>query len=127
MRYKDYYAILGIARHAAPARIEDAWLRQIREIKDRDSDIVSAIRARDLDHAHAILSVPATRAAYDELGIHAHGEDFLPSGRWMRRFGPGIDPRDLPQDLNDVFLVLAPTHVEPLAVPMHQPADHFET
>lgn len=128
MYYKDYYRILGVARDATRTQIEDAYLRGMREIKCQAEDIANAIRERDLSHAYSALSVPATRKAYDELGIHRHGEDFLPSDRWMRRFGSDIDPRDLPQDISDVFAVLAPMeHADLLATPMHQPAESIDT
>jgi curved DNA-binding protein len=128
MHYKDYYRILGVPRDATRTQIEDAYLRGKQEIKCEAEDIVSAIRERDLSHAYSALSVPATRKAYDELGVHRPGEDFLPSDRWMRRFGRDIDPRDLPQDIGDVFAVLAPMeHVNLLAVPMHQPAESLDT
>jgi hypothetical protein len=42
----------------------------------------------------------------------------------MRRFGADVDPRDLPQDIGDVFAVLAPTmHVNTLSASMHQSAE----
>jgi curved DNA-binding protein len=124
MYYKDYYRILGVPRHATHLQIEDAYLRGMQELKRLPEDIVSAIRERDLSHAYTALSVPATRLAYDELGIHRHGEDFLPSIGWMRRFGADVDPRDLPQDIGDVFAVLAPTmHVNTLSASMHQSAE----
>ena len=128
MYYKDYYRILGVPRHATQIEIEDAYWRLTRELDGKPEDILVAIRRRDLSHAYSALSVPATRAAYDDLGIHRAGEDFMPSGRWMRRFGPGIDPRDLPQDISDVFAVLAPaSHVNLLVMPMHQSTESFDT
>jgi curved DNA-binding protein len=93
MDYKDYYKTLGIARTATQAEIKKAYRRQARlshpDVKPGDS--AAEQRFKDVNEANEVLSDPAKRKQYDELG--ANWEAYSRAGAGTpdgaSPFGPG--------------------------------------
>lgn len=101
MKFRDYYAVLGVPRDAGPDDIKRAWRRQARKYHpDVSREPDAELRMKELNEAFEVLSDPDKRAAYDGLGQRHHaGEEFQPPPDWEAsfdfsgaqedRFGPG--------------------------------------
>jgi len=105
MKYKDYYAILGVPRDADEDAIKAAYRRLARKYHpDVSSEKDAEERFKELAEAHETLRDKEKRAAYDRLGLHTQGEEFRPPPDWGG-FGPGPGPgasfEDV--DLADLF------------------------
>jgi curved DNA-binding protein len=71
MEYKDYYATLGVPKTASQAEIKKAYRRLARELHpDTNTDAGAEKRFKEANEAHAVLSDPAKRKQYDELGAN---------------------------------------------------------
>lgn len=72
MEYKDYYKILGLPRTASQAEIKKAFrkLAQKHHPDRNPGDRTAEQRFKDVNEAHAVLSDPDKRTAYDELGAN---------------------------------------------------------
>ncbi len=87
MKYKDYYAALGVARDASADDIKKSYRKLARKYhpdvsKEKDAEE----KFKDVQVAYDTLSDPEKRAAYDQLGQHRPGEDFRPPPGWERQF-----------------------------------------
>ncbi|HEX7327613.1 MAG TPA: DnaJ C-terminal domain-containing protein [Casimicrobiaceae bacterium] len=107
MKYKDYYAILGVARSAGADEIKAAYRKLARKYhpdvsKEKDAEE----KFKEVSEAYETLKDTEKRAAYDELGRHASGEDFRPPPDWQRTYGSG-EPAFDDIDLADLFASLA--------------------
>ena len=107
MKYKDYYAILGVERAASVATIKKAYRTLARKYHpDVSKDPDGEAKFKDLAEAYQTLKDADKRAAYDQLGTHAAGQDFAPSRDWgetfHREFGGGQQSFD-GIDLSDLF------------------------
>ena len=106
MKYKDYYAILGVPRSASLDDIKKAYRKLARTHHPDMSKAPDAeARFKELGEAYATLKDEAKRAAYDELGHPATGAEFRPPPQWQQDFAPGgMSFEDL--DLADLLAAL---------------------
>src|SRR5258706_3341283 len=88
MKYKDYYAVLGVERGADADAIKKAYRKLAQKYHpDVSKDPQGEEKFKEIAEAYATLKDPEKRAAYDQLGKHAPGEDFRPPPDWGSRFG----------------------------------------
>jgi curved DNA-binding protein len=88
MKYKDYYAILGVDRSAGEAAIKSAYRKLARKYHpDVSKEPDAEAKFKDVSEAYTTLRDPEKRAAYDQLGRHQPGQDFQPPPDWRNQFG----------------------------------------
>lgn len=109
MKYKDYYAILGIARDADADAIKTAYRRLARKFHpDVSKESNAEEKFKEMAEAYETLKDPEKRAAYDQLGRHDPGQEFRPPPDWGQHFGQGQGQRGFDDiDLSDLFAGLA--------------------
>ena len=76
--YKDYYEILGVTRTATPEEIRSAFRKKAREYHPdvaRDK-VQGAEKFKEVNEAYEVLSDPAKRAKYDQMGREVPGQGF---------------------------------------------------
>ena len=112
MKYKDYYAILGVQRTAGADEIKKAYRKLAQKYHpDVTKDPQGEEKFKDIAEAYQTLKDPEKRAAYDQLGSGFQpGQDFRPPPDWERQFreryagetpGGGFSFEDI--DLSDLF------------------------
>ncbi|MFI4904287.1 MAG: DnaJ C-terminal domain-containing protein [Burkholderiales bacterium] len=103
MKYKDYYETLGVARDADEAQIKSAYRKLARKYHpDVSTEKDAEERFKDVSEAYETLRDAEKRAAYDQLGTHAQGQEFRPPPDWGSAFGAqGGSFDDI--DLSDLF------------------------
>jgi curved DNA-binding protein len=91
IEFKDYYATLGVARSANDTEIKKAFRKLAREYhpdvaKDKKR---AEEKFKEVNEAYEVLSDPAKRKRYDELGANwKAGAEFRPPPGW-EQFGGG--------------------------------------
>ena len=102
MKYKDYYAILGVERNASDGDIKKAYRKLARKFHpDVSKEPGAEEKFKEVSEAYETLKDAEKRAAYDQLGRHQAGQEFRPPPDWESRFGPGDLDGDF--DLGDLF------------------------
>jgi curved DNA-binding protein len=90
MKYKDYYKILGVARDAKEEDIKKAYRKLARKFHPDVSKEPNAEESfKEVSEAYETLRDSEKRAAYDQLGSHAAGQEFRPPPDWSQHFGSG--------------------------------------
>jgi curved DNA-binding protein len=107
MKYKDYYAILGVDRGASDEDIKKAYRKLARKYHpDVSKEPNAEEKFKEMAEAYETLKDPEKRAAYDQLGRYTTGQEFQPPPDWGQQFaGAGAVFEDL--DLADLFAGLA--------------------
>jgi len=109
MKYKDYYAILGVKRDASADDIRKSYRKLAQKYHpDVSKDPQGEEKFKEVAEAYQTLKDPEKRKAYDELGTaHASGQEFRPPPGWEQRFGdaPGEGQFSFDDniDLSDLF------------------------
>jgi curved DNA-binding protein len=107
MKYKDYYATLGVDRSANADEIKKAYRKLARKYHpDVSKEANAEERFKEVAEAYETLKDPEKRAAYDQLGLHAAGQEFRPPPDWGERFA-GAEAIFDDLDLSDLFAGLA--------------------
>jgi curved DNA-binding protein len=105
MKYKDYYAALGLQRGASEDEIKRAYRKLARKYHpDVSKEPGAEEKFKEVAEAYQTLKDTDKRAAYDQLGAHQPGQDFNPSPDWQQQwqqrggefsFGEQMDLADL--------------------------------
>jgi curved DNA-binding protein len=109
VKYKDYYAILGVDRKASADDIKKAYRKLAQKHHpDVNKEKGAEEKFKEIAEAYQTLKDPEKRAAYDQLGTGFQpGQDFRPPPDWERQFHfqqgapEGFSFEDL--DLSDLF------------------------
>jgi curved DNA-binding protein len=103
MKYKDYYAILGVKKDAGADEIKSAYRRLARKYHpDVSKEKNAEEKFKEMGEAYETLKDPEKRAAYDQLGSHAAGQEFRPPPDWGQQYSQGPTSFD-DIDLSDLF------------------------
>ena len=88
MRFKDYYATLGVERGASEDEIKRAFRKLARKHHpDVSKATDAAARMQELNEAYDVLRDPEKRAAYDQIGQGRQGgQEFSPPPGWDAGF-----------------------------------------
>ena len=70
--FKDYYAVLGVPKTASQAEIKKAFRKLARQHHPdaKPGDAAAERRFKEINEANEVLSDPAKRKQYDELGAN---------------------------------------------------------
>jgi curved DNA-binding protein len=85
VKYKDYYDVLGVSRTASDSEIKKAFRKLAREYHPdvAKNKKQAEEKFKEINEAYEVLSDPAKRKKYDELGPNwSAGADFRPPPGW---------------------------------------------
>jgi curved DNA-binding protein len=106
MKYKDYYATLGVSKTASADEIKKAYRKLARKYHpDVSKEKDAKEKFQDVSEAYETLKDAEKRAAYDQLGSFQPGQDFRPPPGWEQQFSGGEFSFD-DLDLADLFASL---------------------
>ncbi|TSE18277.1 Curved DNA-binding protein [Tepidimonas alkaliphilus] len=110
MEFKDYYAVLGVARDASADDIKKAYRKLARKYHpDVSKEADAAQRMSEVNEAYAVLSDPDKRAAYDRLAQrYQAGQAFTPPPDWDAGFEfhgapEGMDAAEFSDFFSELF------------------------
>src|SRR3954469_21330368 len=86
LKYKDYYEVLGGPRSASDADIKKAFRKLAREYHPdvAKNKKQAEEKFKEINEAYEVLSDPAKRKKYDELGANwRSGAEFRPPPGWQ--------------------------------------------
>jgi len=92
VKFKDYYESLGVSRTASETEIKKAFRRLAREYHPdvAKNKKQAEEKFKEINEAYEVLSDPAKRKKYDELGPNWRaGAEFRPPPGWQGFGGPG--------------------------------------
>jgi len=92
VQYKDYYQSLGVPRTASDVEIKKAFRKLAREFHPdvAKNKKQAEEKFKEINEAYEVLSDPAKRKKYDELGPNwKSGADFRPPPGWESTFREG--------------------------------------
>ena len=125
MKFKDYYAVLGVERTATAAEIKKAYRKLAHRYHPDVSKLAGAEeKFKEVGEAYETLKDPEKRAAYDELGRHPAGQDFQPPPDWGEQFGAGGFENF---DLGDILAGLNRGQGRARRAPAARPGADYET
>jgi len=87
VKFKDYYEVLGVKRDATDEQIRQAYRKLARKYHPdvNPGDRVAEDKFKELNEANEVLSDPAKRKRYDQLGANwKNGAEFTPPPGWAR-------------------------------------------
>jgi len=106
MQFKDYYAVLGVAKTADLEAIKKAYRSLARKNHpDVSKEAGAEERFKAAAQAYAILKDPEKRAAYDALSAAGAQGDFVPPPQWRAQYQAGGETFEDP-DLEDLLASL---------------------
>lgn len=116
MEFKDYYAILGVAKDATQDEIKRAYRKLARKYHpDVSKEPDAEARFKELNEANEVLKDPEKRAAYDQLGSQWRaGQEFHPPPDWDAGFEfsgggfTGADAREFSEFFESLFGASSP-------------------
>ncbi|MGO9592329.1 MAG: DnaJ C-terminal domain-containing protein [Steroidobacteraceae bacterium] len=106
MKYKDYYAILGLQRGASDEEVKKAYRRLARKYHpDVSKESGAEEKFKEVAEAYQTLKDADKRAAYDQLGAHQAGQEFQPPPDWQQHWQPSGDDSFSTEglDLSELF------------------------
>ena len=106
MDFKDYYTVLGVSKTATDKEIKQAFRKLARKFHPdvNPGDKGAEAKFKEVNEANEVLSDPAKRKKYDELGANWRAYENVPPGanpyagspfdysqgkQWSARGGPG--------------------------------------
>ena len=93
MKFKDYYANLGLERGASEAHIKKAYRKLAHKFHpDVSKEAGAEERFKEIAEAYQTLKDPEKRAAYDQLGARAPGEEIHPPPDWRQGYSSSEEP-----------------------------------
>ena len=132
MKYKDYYAALGVARGASAADIKKAYRKLAQKHHpDVSKEKGAEEKFKEIAEAYQTLKDPEKRAAYDQLGAgYQPGQDFRPPPDWEKQFRSGERTGEYSAfeglDLSDLFASLRGSRGATARGRMQIPGEDYE-